>query len=176
MWEAKNSSAKWPGGHKSNAESKHIYFGFISTHYKLNLSRATDAKPQFASEMSSLEVSASLRTDQPWNTTVENQLGSPASFSNWISPGTSTMGAKLRCGPRPGPVWKGGRVTKQGHFSLGFFASRIGRSEMECSALGFSYVRGKPRNGQLAKVIRCGSKVRYFYWEFDVLFNPIERS
>ena len=27
-----------------------------------------------------------------------------------------------------------------GHFALGFFASRIGRSEMECSALGFSYV------------------------------------
>ena len=28
-----------------------------------------------------------------------------------------------------------------GHFELGFFASRIRRSEMECSALGFSYVR-----------------------------------
>ena len=39
-----------------------------------------------------------------------------------------------------------------GHFALGFFASRIGRSEMECSALGFSYELGKPRNGQLAKM------------------------
>ena len=38
-----------------------------------------------------------------------------------------------------------------GHFALEFFASRIGRSEMECSDVGFSYVRGKPRNGQLAK-------------------------
>ena len=38
-----------------------------------------------------------------------------------------------------------------GHFELGFFASQIGRLEIECSALGFSYVRGKPRNGQLAK-------------------------
>ena len=28
-----------------------------------------------------------------------------------------------------------------GHFALGFFASRIERSEMKCSALGFSYVR-----------------------------------
>ena len=37
-----------------------------------------------------------------------------------------------------------------GHFALEFFASRIGRSEMECSDVGFSYVRGKPRNGQLA--------------------------
>ena len=27
-----------------------------------------------------------------------------------------------------------------GHFELGFFASRIRRSEMECSALSFSYV------------------------------------
>ena len=27
-----------------------------------------------------------------------------------------------------------------GHFALGFFASRIGRLERECSALGFSYV------------------------------------
>ncbi|XP_066016273.1 uncharacterized protein [Pocillopora verrucosa] len=27
-----------------------------------------------------------------------------------------------------------------GHFELVFFASRIGRSEMECAALGFSYV------------------------------------
>ena len=39
-----------------------------------------------------------------------------------------------------------------GHFALEFFASQIGRSEMECSALGFSYVRWKPRNGQLAKM------------------------
>ena len=28
-----------------------------------------------------------------------------------------------------------------GHFALEFFASQIGRSEMECSALSFSYVR-----------------------------------
>ena len=28
-----------------------------------------------------------------------------------------------------------------GHFALELFASQIGRSEMECSALGFSYVR-----------------------------------
>ena len=27
-----------------------------------------------------------------------------------------------------------------GHFELGFFSFRIGRSEMECAALGFSYV------------------------------------
>ena len=39
-----------------------------------------------------------------------------------------------------------------GHFELGFLASRIGRSEMECSALGFSYASCKPRNGQLAKM------------------------
>ena len=39
-----------------------------------------------------------------------------------------------------------------GHFALGFFASQIGRSKMECSALGFSYVRWKPRNGKLAKM------------------------
>ena len=32
----------------------------------------------------------------------------------------------------------------RGHFALGFFAIRIGRSEMECSALGFPYVRRKP--------------------------------
>ena len=31
-----------------------------------------------------------------------------------------------------------------GHFALEFFVSRIERSEMECSALGFSYVRLKP--------------------------------
>ena len=40
-----------------------------------------------------------------------------------------------------------------GHFALGFFASRIERSEMEVSALGFSFVRRKPRNGQLAKMV-----------------------
>ena len=39
-----------------------------------------------------------------------------------------------------------------GHFELGFFASQIGRLEIECSALGFSYVRGKPRSGQSAKM------------------------
>ena len=32
-----------------------------------------------------------------------------------------------------------------GHFAPGFFASEIGGSEMECSALGFSYVCWKPR-------------------------------
>ena len=60
--EAKNPSSKWPGGHKSNAESKHIYCSFISIHYKLNLPRATDAKLQFASKISSLEVSKGLFT------------------------------------------------------------------------------------------------------------------
>ena len=34
-----------------------------------------------------------------------------------------------------------------GHFELEFFASRMGRSEMECAALGFSCLRSKPRNG-----------------------------
>ena len=43
IWEAKNSSAKWPGGHKSDAESQHIYCSFISIQHKLNLPRATDA-------------------------------------------------------------------------------------------------------------------------------------
>ena len=52
--EAKNPSAKWPGGHKSNAESKQIYCSFISIQYKLNPPRASDAKPQFASKISSL--------------------------------------------------------------------------------------------------------------------------
>ena len=86
--EAKNPSAKWPGGHKSNAESKHIYCSFISIHYKLNLSRATDAKPQFASKISSLEVSNSPRPHQLWHTTVENRPGNLASFLNLASPGT----------------------------------------------------------------------------------------
>ena len=34
-----------------------------------------------------------------------------------------------------------------GHFELEFFASRIGSTETECAALGFSYERSKPRNG-----------------------------
>ena len=88
IWEAKNPSAKWPGGHKSNAESKHVYCSFISIHYKLNLLRVTDAKPQFASKISSLEVSNSLRPYQPWHMTVENRLGNLASFLNRVSPGT----------------------------------------------------------------------------------------
>ena len=39
-----------------------------------------------------------------------------------------------------------------GHCELGFFAFRIGRSEMKCAALGFSYVRSKPRNELPAQV------------------------
>ena len=88
IWEAKNSSAKWPGSHKSNAESKHTYCSFISIPYKLNILRSTDAKPQFASKISSSEVSNSPRPHQPWHTTVENQLGNLASLLNWVSPGT----------------------------------------------------------------------------------------
>ena len=54
-----------------------------------------------------------------------------------------------------------------GHFALGFFASRIGRSEMECSALGFSYVRWKPWNGQLAKMGSFDQLVKLYecVWE-----------
>ena len=72
-----------------------------------------------------------------------------------------------------------------GHFPLEFFASQIERSEMECSALGFSYVRWKPRNEQLAQMgsfhqsKRSDNKqyaveVRWgiFFWEFDVFFIP----
>ena len=33
------------------------------------------------------------------------------------------------------------------YFELEFFASLIGRSEMECTALGLSHVRSKPRDG-----------------------------
>ena len=33
-----------------------------------------------------------------------------------------------------------------GHFELGFFTSRIVRSEMDSTALGFSYVGRKSRN------------------------------
>ena len=39
-----------------------------------------------------------------------------------------------------------------GHFELRFFTSWIKHSEMECAALGFYYVRSKPRNGQFAKI------------------------
>ena len=46
-------------------ESKHIYCSFISNQHKLNLPRATDAKPQFASKVSSLEVSNSPRPPHP---------------------------------------------------------------------------------------------------------------
>ena len=48
--EAKNPSYKWPGGHKSNAESKHTYCSFILIHYQLNFPIETDAKLQFASK------------------------------------------------------------------------------------------------------------------------------
>ena len=66
-----------------------MYFSFISIHYKLNLSRATDAKPQFASKISGLKVSNSPRTHQPWHMAIENQLGNPTSFLNWASLGTT---------------------------------------------------------------------------------------
>ena len=87
--EAKNSSSKWPCGHKSNAESKHIYFSFISIPYKLNLPHKADVEPQFASKTSSLDVSHGPRTHSPWHKNFENQPGDPASLLNWASPGTT---------------------------------------------------------------------------------------
>ena len=75
-----------------------------------------------------------------------------------------------------------------GHFALEFFATQIGHSEMECSALGFSYVRWKPRNGQPAKMRsfdqskrsdnkQYAMEVRWdFFGEFDVFFYSLERS
>ena len=87
--EVKNSSSKWLGGHKSNAESKHLYFSFISIPYKLNLPHEADVEPQFALEISSLDVSHGPRTHSPWHKKVENQLGDPASLLNWALPGTT---------------------------------------------------------------------------------------
>ena len=58
----KNPSSKWPGGHKFNVESKHIYCSFISIHYKLIF---PDAKPQCASKSSSLDVSKGPHTHSP---------------------------------------------------------------------------------------------------------------
>ena len=93
--EAKSPSSKWLSGHKSNAKSKNIYCSFISIYSKLNLPRETKATPQFASKTSSLVVSNGPRTHSPWHTTVENQLGNPASSLNWASPGTTpSLGMK----------------------------------------------------------------------------------
>ena len=61
----RSEKSKWPGGHKSNEEFKYIYFSFISIRYKINLSREADAKPQFASKVSSLDVSNGPRTHSP---------------------------------------------------------------------------------------------------------------
>ena len=99
--ETKNSSAKWPGGHKSNAESKHIYCSFISIHYKLNLPRATDAKPQFASKISSLEVSNSPRPHQPWHTTVETL----PPFQTEPRRGPHRQLLSINCFRTTGPLW-----------------------------------------------------------------------
>ena len=93
--EAKSPSSKWLSGHKSNAKSKNIYCRFISIYSKLNLPRETNATLQFASKTSSLVVSNGPRTHSPWHTTVENQLGNPASSLNWASPGTTpSLGMK----------------------------------------------------------------------------------
>ena len=72
VWSEKQKKpcSKWLGGH----ESKHTYYIFISIHYQLNPPRDTDAKPQFASKISSLDVSNDLRTYSPRRTTVENRL------------------------------------------------------------------------------------------------------
>ena len=94
---AKNPSSKWPGSHKSNAESKHVHCSFISIYYQFNSPHETDAKPKFASKISSLDVANDLYTF----TTIVNQLGNPASFAKWISSGTTpslcTRGSKTIC-------------------------------------------------------------------------------
>ena len=63
-WSKKQNipSSTWPGGHISYAESKHIYCSFISIYHKLSLLRQADAKPQFASKVSSLDVANSPRS------------------------------------------------------------------------------------------------------------------
>ena len=63
--EAKNPSSKWLSGHKSNAE-----FCQISILYLLNPARGTDAKPQFASKISSLHISNDPRTHSRRHATV----------------------------------------------------------------------------------------------------------
>ena len=73
--------SEWLCSHISNLESKHIYYSFISSHYKLNPPRKTDANPQFAWKNFSLNGSNGPHTHSPWHTTFENQLGNPASFA-----------------------------------------------------------------------------------------------
>ena len=77
--------------HKSNAASKHINCSSISIHYKLNLPRETDAKLQFASKSSSLNVSDGPRTHslRRGENQRGNPLGNPASFANCASPATT---------------------------------------------------------------------------------------
>ena len=76
---------------KSNAASKHINCSSISIHYKLNLPRETDAKLQFASKISSLNVSDGPRTHslRRGENQRGNPLGNPASFANCASPATT---------------------------------------------------------------------------------------
>ena len=90
-WSKKQNipSSTWPGGHISYAESKHIYCSFISIYHKLSLLRQADAKPQFASKVSSLDVANSPRSLSHVTQPLKNQLGNPASFANCGSPGTT---------------------------------------------------------------------------------------
>ena len=88
--EEKNLSSKWSDGHKSNAKPKQIYCNFISIYYQFNPHRETDDKPKFASKISSLDVSNDPRTHSPRQSIVENELGNPASFAYWASPGTTS--------------------------------------------------------------------------------------
>ena len=67
----KSMLKKWPSGHKSNAESSQIICSFISILYQLDPPGGTDAKPQFASKISSLHVSNNPRTHSPRHATVE---------------------------------------------------------------------------------------------------------
>ena len=151
---------KWPGGHKSIAESKHIYCNFISIHYKLSLPRETDAKPQFASK----------------NLYFRRFLGPVYTFTpihdRW----------KLACLPYLQTVPYREPHRHLAPVVLKQFADDKWRWDTRRRRLRFWKEAGLV-NWKFLKQLRCKvsfmerlSEVRYFYREFDLFFHSYERS
>ena len=117
-WSKKQNipSSTWPGGHISYAESKHIYCSFISIYHKLSLLRQADAKPQFASKVSSLDVANSPRSlshvTQPLKTSLVTlpplQTVARRGPHRHLSPVVlkTICWCQYRCGPWRG-TWRG---------------------------------------------------------------------
>ena len=100
---SRSENSKLKMTERPQIQLKHIYYSFISIHYKINLPRETGEFKHIYYSFISIHYKINLprETDAIWTSqvrmAVENQLVNPAPFANCASPSTTSHLASINC-------------------------------------------------------------------------------